>query len=83
MTEIRETDDTLFADAHDLPNEYIRCINLLQGLAQDDIIKALFRIIRNLCIDVSLKNRQPFLNAGGDLVFFEFNTGAGHLFFVD
>ncbi len=57
MTEIWKTDDSFFADAHDSPNQRIRLIDLLQRLAQNDIIKSLVGIIGDFLVDISLKHR--------------------------
>jgi hypothetical protein len=44
VTEIGETDDAFFPDAHHRLNQGGRFIDLLQGLAEDHVIKGVVRI---------------------------------------
>jgi hypothetical protein len=60
-----------------------RLIDLLERLAQDDIVEGVRRVIEDLLVDIALQDRQPLFDAAGDLLFVVFDAGPGHPFLRD
>jgi len=79
MTEVRETDNDPFPNPEKFRDKLLRIHNLLQGLAENNIIKTEVGIIMNLIPEIALQNGQTTSNACGNLIFGKFDTGAMHM----
>ena len=67
MAEIGKADHNLFADGKKVVDEGDRFVNLLQGLADDDVVKAVRRIISHLQVKIPLEHGKTLADADGHL----------------
>ena len=82
MAEIREADDYLSADSGQRFQENVWLINLLQGLTEDNHVKACIRIIKDLVFQVSLQDTEAATDTGRGFLLVLFNAGPLDLFML-
>ena len=80
VAEIGKTDDDLPADPGKGAEQRRRFQNLLQGLAQDDVVETAVGIIIDLGIQVALKHAQASGDAGCGFARIPFYSGSLHAF---
>ncbi len=82
MAEIGEADDDLSADPRQGVQQPCRLENLLQGLAENDVIEAAVGIVIHLFVEVALQDAQTPGDAGRRLGRVLLDAGTDDLFIV-
>ena len=80
VAEIREADDGLFGHAHQAAQDFFRVLHRLNGLAQDNHIKALIAKRYQAFFQIGLNDVHTAGYGGNHAVGIDFNTVAGAIF---
>ena len=80
VAEIREADDGLLGHAHQATQDFFRVLHRLNGLAQNNHIKALIAKRRQALFQVGLNDVHAAGYGGNHAVGIDFNAVAGAIF---
>ena len=77
MTEVWKADYYLVANTEQGFDEGLWFIDLLQGLAEDDIVEGVIGVVSDLFVDVAVDDGEALGDALLDIVLTEIDAGAG------
>ena len=82
VAEVREADDGLLGHAHQAAQDFFRVLHGLNGLAQNNHIKALIAKSHQAFFQIGLNDVYAAGYSGNHTVGIDFNTVAGAVFYV-
>ena len=80
VAEVREADNSLLGHAHQAAQDFFRVLHRLNGLAQDNHIKALIAKSHQTFFQIGLNDVHTAGYGGNHAVGIDFNTVAGAIF---